>query len=145
MAWVNWRSDICVISIVSVCWLIFTRDNSGYGLSQWKKTLPCNASSHWLSLYQNDPCLVPPGTIVFSRNSVKMWIYCKISNISCIKSQNLNNSRLVLQLSLPSLLKPSVKNEDVVVAAPTGNALTTSEWSTILLPTKVYFILEVWQ
>ena len=38
-----------------------------------------------------------------------------------------------------------VENEDVVGAAPTGDAPTTSEWSTILLPTKVHSILEVWQ
>ena len=35
-----------------------------------------------------------------------------------------------------------VENEDVVWAAPTGDAPTTSEWSTILLPTKVRLILE---
>ena len=38
-----------------------------------------------------------------------------------------------------------VENEDVVGAAPTGDAPTTSEWSTILLPTKVRLILEVLQ
>ena len=36
-----------------------------------------------------------------------------------------------------------VENEDVVGAAPTVNAPTTSEWSTILLPTKVRLILEI--
>ena len=36
-----------------------------------------------------------------------------------------------------------VENEDVVGAAPTGDAPTTSEWSTILLPTWVHLILEV--
>ena len=36
-----------------------------------------------------------------------------------------------------------VKNEDVVGAAPTGDAPATSEWSTILLATKVRLILEV--
>ena len=35
--------------------------------------------------------------------------YRKISNISRTKSQNLNESRLVLHLSLPNLLKPCVK------------------------------------
>ena len=35
-----------------------------------------------------------------------------------------------------------VENEDVVGAAPTGDAPTTSEWSTISLPTKVHLILE---
>ena len=38
-----------------------------------------------------------------------------------------------------------VENEDVVGAAPTGDAPTTSEWSTILLPSKVRLILEAWQ
>ena len=38
-----------------------------------------------------------------------------------------------------------VENEDVVGAAPTGDAPTTSEWSTILLPTKVRVILETWR
>ena len=37
-----------------------------------------------------------------------------------------------------------VENEDVVGAAPTGNAPTTSELSTILLPNKVLLILEIW-
>ena len=37
-----------------------------------------------------------------------------------------------------------MENEDVVGAAPTGDAPTTSEWSTILLPTKVQLILETW-
>ena len=36
-----------------------------------------------------------------------------------------------------------VENEDVVGAAPTGDAPTTYEWSTILLSTKVRLILEV--
>ena len=38
-----------------------------------------------------------------------------------------------------------VENEDVVGAVPTGDAATTSKWSTIaILPTKVWLILEVW-
>ena len=36
-----------------------------------------------------------------------------------------------------------VENEDVVGAAPTGDAPITSERSTILLPTKVRLILEI--
>ena len=38
-----------------------------------------------------------------------------------------------------------VKNEDVVGAAPTGDAPTTSELSTIYLPTRVHLILETWR
>ena len=56
-------------------------------------------------------------------------------------------SRLVVQLSSPNPMKPGVKSrkEDVVGAAPTGDAPTTSEWSTILLPTKAGIISETWR
>ena len=59
--------------------------------------------------------------------------YRKVSNIRRTKSQNLNDPYLVLKSSLPNPLKPGVEveNEDVVGAAPTGDAPTTSEWSTI--------------
>ena len=36
--------------------------------------------------------------------------YRKVSNIRCTKYQNLNDSRLILQLSVPNPLKPSVKS-----------------------------------
>ena len=36
-----------------------------------------------------------------------------------------------------------VKNEDVVQAALTGDAPTTSEWSTIVLSTKLGLMLEI--
>ena len=39
----------------------------------------------------------------------KIQICGKISNISCTKSQNLNDAHLVLQLTLPNPLKPDVK------------------------------------
>ena len=38
------------------------------------------------------------------------WVYRQISNISRTKSQNLNSSHLVLQLSLCNILKPCVKS-----------------------------------
>ena len=58
--------------------------------------------------------------------------YRKISNIRRGKSRNLNDSRLGLQLSAQCIeAKCVVENEDVVGAAPTGDASTTSEWSTI--------------
>ena len=42
-------------------------------------------------------------------------------------------------------VKCYVENEDVVGAAPTGDAPTTSEWPTIELPTKVRLMLETWR
>ena len=38
-----------------------------------------------------------------------------------------------------------VDNEDVFWAAPTGDAPTTSELSTVILPTNIRLILEVWR
>ena len=73
--------------------------------------------------------------------------YRKISCISRTKSKNLNVSCILLHLSALNPLKPGVKfeNKDVVGATPTGDAQTTSELSTILLPTKVRLILNVLQ
>ena len=73
--------------------------------------------------------------------------YCRISNIRCTESPNLNNSRLYLAVVSTQSIEARcyVENEDVFGAAPTGAAPTTSEWSTILLPTKVCLILEVLQ
>ena len=50
----------------------------------------------------------------------------QVSNIS--RTKHLKDSHTFCGL---------VENEDIVRAAPTGDAPTTSEWSTILLPTKV--------
>ena len=43
-------------------------------------------------------------------SSLKILVYRQISNISRTKSQNLNVSRLVLQLPLPNPVKPGVKS-----------------------------------
>ena len=61
------------------------------------------------------------------------WIKCyrKTFSISRTKSQNFNVSCVLLSWSLPNQ------------SLPTGDAPTTSELSTILLPTKVRLILEV--
>ena len=62
-------------------------------------------------------------------------IYRQVSNIRRTKSQHLKYYHTVLRLPLPNPLKPDVKSRMI--------APTTSEWSTILLPTKVRLILEV--
>ena len=55
------------------------------------------------------------------------------------------SSRLAVVFAQYIEAKCSVENEDVVGAAPTGDAPTTSEWSTISLPTQVRLILETWR
>ena len=72
---------------------------------------------------------------------VSVYYYRKSFSISRTKSQSLNVSCILLQLSSLNPWKP-VENEDVVGVAPTGAAPTTSELSTILLPTKMRLILE---
>ena len=49
------------------------------------------------------------------------------------------SSRLVVVFVKYIEARCEVENEDVVGAAPTGDAPTTSEWATILLPTKVLY------
>ena len=61
------------------------------------------AACHWHDL--------EPVTVAnLLKNTDKLSVYRKISNISCTKSRNSNDSHLVLQLSPPSLLKPGVKS-----------------------------------
>ena len=55
--------------------------------------------------------------------------YRKISNIRRNKSQN--SSRLAAVFAQSNEAMCLVENEDVVGAAPSGDAPTTSEWSTI--------------
>ena len=91
-----------------------------YGKKVW---IHLDSSTHW-----------PP--VDFNESLEK---HNKISNISRIKFQNF------LAPSCSCLCpiywcKVFVRNEDVVGAVPTGDARSTSEWSTILLPTKVTYI-----
>ena len=82
----------------------------------------------------------PNNTFVSSR-------YCQTFDIRHTKSQYLNVSHLIFAVVFAQSIEARclVENEDVFGAAPTGVALTKSEWSTILLPTIVQLILEVWR
>ena len=62
-----------------------------------------------------------------------------------IPKVNCFSARLAVVFAQSNEARCQIKNEDVVGAAPTGDAPTTSEWSTIFLPTKVCLILETWQ
>ena len=72
-------------------------------------------------------------------------IYRQVSNISRTKSQHLRRFSYCLAAFFAESLEArcQVENADVVGAEPRGDAPTTSEWSTILLPTKVHLILEI--
>ena len=78
-----------------------------------------NFSGLWCEVHDH-------GTLPFPQEAMIMWVHvvcvvvvlvalqsqgecCKIFNISCTKSINLNDSHFVLQLSLPNPLKPDVK------------------------------------
>ena len=72
--------------------------------------------------------------------------YRQVSDISCNKSPKLKcfSSRLAVVIAQSIEARCQVENEDVVGGAPKVYAPTTSEWPTILLPSKVRLILEVW-
>ena len=59
-----------------------------------------------------------------------------------IRKHKCFSSRLAVIFAQSIEARCWVENEDVVGAAPTGDAPTTSEWSTILLHIKVWLILE---
>ena len=52
-----------------------------------------------------------PGASTWATTTLaQLWTHCQTSNIRHTKSQNLDISHLVLQLSLPNPLKPGVKS-----------------------------------
>ena len=54
------------------------------------------------------------------------------------------SSRLAVVFAQSVDVRCKVENEDLVGAAPTGDATTTYEWPTMLLPTKVRLILDIY-
>ena len=71
--------------------------------------------------------------------------YCKISIIRRTKSQTLNDSRFAVAFAQSIEARYTFENKDIVGAAQTGDAPTSSDWSTILLHTNVWPILEIWR
>ena len=70
----------------------------------WGPYKPCNHSLY-IGIISADVYLIVTQTMQY----VTLY-YRKVSNIRRTKCQNLNESRLVLQLSVPNPLKPSVKS-----------------------------------
>ena len=94
-----------------------------------------------------DNCLFPAlKTLQLQNRRTTNWPYRQVSNIRRTKSQHLNIFSYCLAAVFAEYLEARcwVENEDIVGPAPTGDAPTTSEWSTILLATKVRLILNVY-
>ena len=118
------------------------RSGTGNGnLSSWKTIIhlyySCRCSGdaksqdiskHGLDLLSPqyyEPCTVWVKKLRNSHSHIcKIRYHPTFINIRCTKSQNLN----------------VVGNEDIVGAAARGASPNTSEWSTILLPTKVWLM-----
>ena len=99
------------------------RADSRLAPSQWEMLLQSNGTSHWLGAY---PRISPDWS-----SQVKFY------------QDQLNILKCEHNWSIEA--RCPVENEDVVGAASTGHAPTTSEHSTILVPTGVCLILEVLQ
>ena len=82
---------------------------------------------------------------IYRHRYLRLGMYRKISNIRCSKSQNLNASRLVLQLLLRSILKPGclVENEDIVGA---DRCCSNYIWMVNnYIASRVCLISEIWR
>ena len=112
--------EICVFALTPVFWKYWLL----HCFNKWVKYLRMHDMmtnrklTHW-------GLVVTHGIVEFSHREFRQWLfahsapsYClnhcwltvKISNISRTQSQNLNDSHLVVQLSLPNPLKPAVKS-----------------------------------
>ena len=115
---------------------------------QWKLPFWQPSYRQWWKSQRNDNASV---SVMHRINCMVILVinpYRQTFNIRGTKSQNLNVSHLVLQLYLPSQLKPDVKWRMKIYAvgtATTGDATTSFKWSVILLATKLRLILEVWR
>ena len=122
--------------LIDCVWTMKSRRSFGYGFGQWEEPLLCNAFSHWPRPYPewSLKLLLLWCILYFFQFWIKLWkhfmfyIFFPLAvslinevswifvfsiyrqNIKRTKSQNLNVSRLVLQLSLPNTLKPRVKS-----------------------------------
>ena len=74
------------------------------------------------------PCCKVPSNVWYKVHQIPK-LNCFLSRLSIVLAQSID-------------ARCKLENEDVVGAAPTGDAPTTFEWSTVLLPTKVWLILE---
>ena len=87
-----------------------------YPSHQFGGLLSCtdwHTSSWWLQMTWHQIGARPSATTILSwclPQDITMAHYRQVSNISHTKSQHINGSRLVLQLSLPNPLKPGVKS-----------------------------------
>ena len=73
-------------------------------------------------------------------------IYREISNIRCTKSQNLHDSCVVLQLSLPNPLKSGTRSRRRCSWSIADRPCSNYIWviNNFILPSKVWLILEIW-
>ena len=118
----------------------------------WEKVFQFGDSNHsrqaWSSCYSYQWKLPQRSSNVLCWAVIAcmhQWRYHKISKTHQIPKFKCFSSRLTYVFAQSNEARCYVENEDVVGAAPTGDAPTTSEWSTILLPTKVLLILETWR
>ena len=75
----------------------------------------------------------------FIYHQISNYMMCQIPKLKCFSSP------LVVVFAQSAEARCKVENEEVVGAAPTGDAPTTSGWSTILFTIKVQLILEIGQ
>ena len=112
--WSHLRPGVQSICLLFVPWQSdhFWLRYSEFDIWPWKIMVKVMAKvkpdGHMWGLDEFNRCVCFCSTGTVCRTDV-LQIYREVSNISCNKSQRLNVSRLVLQLSLPNPLKLGVK------------------------------------
>ena len=107
--------------------------------------LPDCPSTSEVTLNNMGKCITIDMITITKQSTSKSWTYCQTSNTRCTKSQKCFWSCFTVVFAQSIEARCWVENEDVIGGAPTGDAPTTSERSTILLPIKVHLMLEVLQ
>ena len=89
---------------------------------------------------------------MYSFYHITKWEMIKLHNESILKYKAHQILKLIYFLTCHAVAfaqfieaRSLVENEDAVRAAPTGDAPTASEWSTISLPAELRHVLEVWR
>ena len=135
-----WSNIMSAFSVLEICWqipadaMILMEFNQQYFHKECENVLHCSfccvtSRSHsanlvtwaWMLFHFNDSqmtqwAIALTATVLTNKSwnnrvsAPEGLNYRKVSNIRRTKCQNLNDSRLVLQLSVPNPLKPSVKS-----------------------------------
>ena len=97
--------------------------------------------NHWISMKRHNLHYLDLRVCIKNRKNIPSNLRYKSHQIQKVKCFSY---RLAVVFAQSIEARRSVENDDVVGAATTGDAPTTSDWSTILVAIRMRLILEVY-